>query len=510
MQNDETKQFHRESVKQVNGIKALSFGVSSFGYDLQVADEFRILKKGVDPIDPKRPQEDQWETLPVQEDETGRYVIIPPHSFVLGRSVEYWRIPEDIITVAVAKSSYARVGIIPNVTPFEPCYSDDTECLTYDGWKLIKDVQIGEKIATLSPDGTLEYKPVERKQAYFYEGDMIHFKGKSIDLLVTPDHMVYAKNRYQDSFVRIKAEDIYKRHNWEMKRNAIWQGEEPEPTIQVAGECVPIKDWLTFLGYYLGDGYASYTEEKRNYLVQLCCFKERKVSKYGELVNRLPFNFFRSDKGFSVLNKRLYEELKSFGGHSDKFIPRWILNLSRPYLEILLDALIESDGNRETMTFTTTSRQLADDVQELALKVGKAAIVRELSPEKQNGQAPPTAIQAKKPCFKVRIVDKHLTPKVRPETHHKVFYRGMVYDVTIPNHVLYVRRNGKPVWSGNCWEGIVTLEITNSTDRNAKVYAGEGLVQVLFFRGEKPARTYVDKGGRYQGQTGITLSRWWL
>lgn len=113
--------FCRESVTRLeNGTKALSFGVSSFGYDLQVADEFLILKKGVDPIDPKNPQPDQWEKLPVHEDETGRYVLIPPHSFVLGKSVEYWRIPEDIVTIAVAKSSYARVGIIPNVTPFEP------------------------------------------------------------------------------------------------------------------------------------------------------------------------------------------------------------------------------------------------------------------------------------------------------------------------------------------------------------------------------------------------------
>lgn len=112
--------FCRESVKQVNGIKALSFGVSCFGYDLQVSDEFKILKKGVEPIDPKRSDPEQWETLPVHEDETGRYVLIPPHSFVLGRSVEYWRIPPDIVTIAVAKSSYARCGIIPNVTPFEP------------------------------------------------------------------------------------------------------------------------------------------------------------------------------------------------------------------------------------------------------------------------------------------------------------------------------------------------------------------------------------------------------
>src|SRR3954470_21424803 len=93
----------------------ISYGVSSYGYDMRVAREFRIftnvLNSIVDPkaFDPKSFVE--WE---------GDVCIVPPNSFALARSVEYFRIPRNILTVTVGKSTYARCGIITNVTPFEP------------------------------------------------------------------------------------------------------------------------------------------------------------------------------------------------------------------------------------------------------------------------------------------------------------------------------------------------------------------------------------------------------
>ena len=93
----------------------ISYGVSSYGYDMRVAREFRIftnvLNSIVDPksFDPKSFVE--WE---------GDVCIVPPNSFALARSVEYFRIPRNVLTVTVGKSTYARCGIITNVTPFEP------------------------------------------------------------------------------------------------------------------------------------------------------------------------------------------------------------------------------------------------------------------------------------------------------------------------------------------------------------------------------------------------------
>ena len=102
------------SEKQVS-TGVISYGVSSYGYDLRVADEFKIFTNvfgaTVDPkqFDPKS-----------MVDFAGDVCVIPPNSFVLARTIEYFRIPRNVLTVCIGKSTYARCGIIVNVTPFEP------------------------------------------------------------------------------------------------------------------------------------------------------------------------------------------------------------------------------------------------------------------------------------------------------------------------------------------------------------------------------------------------------
>jgi dCTP deaminase len=93
----------------------ISYGVSSYGYDIRCADEFKIFTNiNTTVVDPKNFDEKSL------IDFKGDICIIPPNSFALARTVEYFRIPRDVITVCVGKSTYARCGIIINVTPFEP------------------------------------------------------------------------------------------------------------------------------------------------------------------------------------------------------------------------------------------------------------------------------------------------------------------------------------------------------------------------------------------------------
>ncbi|MGD8394765.1 MAG: dCTP deaminase [Candidatus Eiseniibacteriota bacterium] len=93
----------------------ISYGLSSYGYDVRVADEFRIMPAGADPCaDPKRRDPDS------DVEHRTDVLTIPPHAYVLGRTVEYLRIPRDVITICFGKSTYARCGVIVNVTPFEP------------------------------------------------------------------------------------------------------------------------------------------------------------------------------------------------------------------------------------------------------------------------------------------------------------------------------------------------------------------------------------------------------
>jgi len=93
----------------------ISYGVSSYGYDMRVAEEFRIFTNVNSTIvDPKHFDPNSFVEF------KGNVCIVPPNSFALARSVEYFRIPRNVLTLCVGKSTYARCGIIVNVTPFEP------------------------------------------------------------------------------------------------------------------------------------------------------------------------------------------------------------------------------------------------------------------------------------------------------------------------------------------------------------------------------------------------------
>lgn len=110
-ENDMISPFEEKQVRQ--GV--ISFGLSSYGYDIRIADEFKIFTNiNTSIVDPK--------DFDVRSfvDFKGPVCIIPPNSFALGRSLEYFKIPRTVMTICVGKSTYARCGIITNVTPFEP------------------------------------------------------------------------------------------------------------------------------------------------------------------------------------------------------------------------------------------------------------------------------------------------------------------------------------------------------------------------------------------------------
>lgn len=128
----------------------VSYGLSSYGYDLRVGNKFKVFTNVYNSIvDPKSFQEDSF--VYVEADEC----IIPPNSFALACSVEYFRIPENVLTICLGKSTYARCGIIVNVTPFEP------------GWE----GYVTLEISNTTPLPAKVYANEGLAQVLFFEGD---------------------------------------------------------------------------------------------------------------------------------------------------------------------------------------------------------------------------------------------------------------------------------------------------------------------------------------------------
>ena len=107
--------FEAEQVRYVNEQRVISYGTSSYGYDVRCADEFKVFTNIYSAIvDPKAFDDKSF------VDVKGDVCVIPPNSFALARTVEYFRIPRNVLTICLGKSTYARCGIIVNVTPLEP------------------------------------------------------------------------------------------------------------------------------------------------------------------------------------------------------------------------------------------------------------------------------------------------------------------------------------------------------------------------------------------------------
>ena len=113
--NQLIKPFEKEQIREVDDKKVISYGVSSYGYDVRCANEFKIFTNTFSSVvDPKNFDEKSF--VDIQDSEC----ITPPNSFALARTVEYFKIPRSILTLCLGKSTYARCGIIVNVTPLEP------------------------------------------------------------------------------------------------------------------------------------------------------------------------------------------------------------------------------------------------------------------------------------------------------------------------------------------------------------------------------------------------------
>ena len=152
-----------------NGV--ISYGVSSYGYDIRVADEFKIFTNVNSAIvDPK-----QFDPRSMV-DFRGNICVIPPNSFALAKTIEYFRIPRNILTICVGKSTYARCGIIVNVTPFEPEWEGFVTLEISNTTPLPARIYANEGIAQVlffESDQPCEISYADRKGKYQKQGDIM-------------------------------------------------------------------------------------------------------------------------------------------------------------------------------------------------------------------------------------------------------------------------------------------------------------------------------------------------
>jgi dCTP deaminase len=448
--------FAADQVRYVGDHKIVSYGTSSYGYDVRCADEFKIFTNiNSTIVDPKNFDTGSF------VDFKGDVCIIPPNSFALARTVEYFRIPRSVLTVCLGKSTYAR------------CFRGDTRVALVDGTaptleEMARRYEAGERFwgYSIGENGRLIVTQLESPR-YVGRDNLVEVKldnGQVIN--ATPDHLFMRRDGRWVAAAELGPGDslmpLYR---------SIFRGYEMvyQP---LNGHLMPTHrlsdDWNVRFGMY-----ADQVGTHRHHVDH-------------DRLNNNPWNLVR------MLAKEhvAHHNQTSYG---DEFDPQE----HGASIKAALATLMQDP-------------QWAERFSQSQSKKAKEFWSEDRYRETRD------RLLAQRQCVSHQTQYGQLNHKVK--SVRSVGGEHDVFCLTVPEAGNFALDSG--VFVKNCgiivnvtplepeWEGHVTLEFSNSTPLPAKIYAGEGCAQMLFFESDEVCETsYKDKGGKYQGQTGVTLPK---
>ena len=550
--------FSAQQVRVADGHKIVSYGTSSYGYDVRCAEDFKIFTNiNSTIVDPKQFDEKSF------VDFKGPVCIIPPNSFALASTVEYFRIPRSVLTVCLGKCVTGDTRVVDADTG---AYVPITEMrwgkstLALDSWRLK-----AAKVSAFMPQGKKEVFELRTRAG--------------MRIRATANH----------PFLKPKG--------W-----APLSGLRPGDRIAAARDIpvfgkTAIPDWeASLLGLMISEGQCDTPGHSPTYttadpaLVDLLkgCMAD---SGMGTVT-------FNGRYGYRPERNRAHAWLKKYGlniGAGEKFVPQCVFTAPESAVRLFLQSLFSGDGGVYSskaavfVEYYSKSRRLIEDVHHLLLRFGVFSLIREKTTAigtrtckiqitdkdqirrfaEQVGFTPGSVKQQRLDAevlpmiraqprlrsnfdilpaepwpmlamgtgrtasyFDARKValatgDLYLSPlldgpmwdvveSIEPAGEEEVF------DISVPNLHNFVANdlivhnstyarcgvivNVTPLEPE--WEGHVTLEFSNTTPLPAKIYANEGVAQMLFFESDEVCETsYKDRGGKYQGQRGVTLPK---
>ncbi len=398
-----------------------------------------------------------------------------------------WTSPSDTLETNVIGTvnllEAVRRSELHPVIQIAGCYDEDTRAFTEDGLKEWKELKIEDKVLSLNPsNGNVEYKKIINIITDFdYSGDMLHFKSKSCNLLVTPNHkLLIKKNKKTKNVYFIRADEI-------TGRNIL-------PYGKYVSDRHPFnKDIYYLIGIFIGDGFISKWKKrlawsglsheeviknrtKKGQFKQVEKKYEKEYSgdrvflaiphgdkareKVEDALKRLNIKFSNNGENqiYLVPSDDILEVFRLCGsGAKNKTIPKFLLDSNTECLDELFKGLVDSDGHyRKTKNgkirygFTTTSKQLLNNMIELCYKLGKGLSFSERNKDSCiNGRK----IYGSK-CYDISITNGEKILTATSKTNKaRVFYNGIIWCVEVEdNHNLLIERKGKIAFCGNSSE----------------------------------------------------------
>lgn len=333
------------------------------------------------------------------------------------------------------------------------CYHPATEVLAETGFVRIGTVRVGDRVATFDPETRMaRYAPVTKVWRYDFDGELVStVDGKQhAAFTVTPNHQILARTA-RGSLKLYRADDLPA--EFHVPRCARWPGGKHPTDFQIPTAFLgrkkkrtrfDIKPWLEFLGWYIAEGSLG---SRLRYQINISQAKKPERDRIRSVLERLGYRFYEDDKGFRLYGKALFKYLKQFGGSHQKHVPRQVFSFDSSLLRYLFDELMAGDGHQYESgryVYVTSSRQLVDDVSELAIRLGLVPTIIPIPDEHRQGY-PGTG-----PAWHVSISergDTRITETVRQA------YEGPVYCITVPpHHTVMIRYRNRVMWCGQSAE----------------------------------------------------------
>lgn len=353
-------------------------------------------------------------------------------------------VPLEIAT----QRNFTKKGVPNGLMGFN-CFDDETEVYTSDGWVKFSELSGEERFYTLN----VETREPEWQLAtdYYkadYNGDMVMFESATTNLCVTPNHNMLCFSQHNKRLRFKFAKDcttstfFLAGHEW----NA------PDvKAVSLGGKEVDGDLYCKILAYYLADGSI-------HSKTSIGIAQENNDEMFAEL-SELPFTVWHDKARIIIHDKLLTEEFARFGKCDTKHIPEIVKKMSRRQIKIFLDAFIHTDGYKSTpkelngylrkphLTVFTTSKRMADDLSELALKAGYRPKIDRREPDGRELHFGNGIYKSKLTMYTIHLNSRCNITRYDKKT---IEYDGKIYCVEVPNHTLLVKRKGRIMWCGNC------------------------------------------------------------
>ena len=352
------------------------------------------------------------------------------------------------------------------------CLTEDHEVLTTDGWKSIARITKDDNVCTLGKNDKIEY--VHPEETYTFsclEEKLYHLKSQQVDLVTTLHHKMYVKKRNSDEYVLEEAKNIIGKRV-QYKKNAINTNTDYQFVLEdvkhhSANNITCDMDlFLEFLGYWISDGWVyeiKHMDKESEYRIEVCLCKDEDRARCTEVAKGLGYHTYSNSDNTKlyISNKQLAQYLHKYSnGAINKKLPEWVWLLSERQARLLLKGLIAGDGTvmqNGVERFFTSSTILADQFQRLCLHAGWSANKSKIYEAGTKFVIKGKQTHANADYWGLTINKHKNNPMVNHgHTHTQkgqkeeiIDFTGNVYCIQVPSHIFYVRRNGKPVWTGN-------------------------------------------------------------